>query len=77
VWLTGEAVSRRLVSSPLSLHYVLNLEYRKSGQFFCISRNCDGCFLTGFVSGTFLAQKHRDIAGLGSGQAGSGHGATG
>jgi hypothetical protein len=57
-------VIRRRVCRPLSPHFVLNLEYRKSQRFFCISWNCDGCFLSGFLSGTLLAQKHHNFAGL-------------
>ena len=49
---------------PLPTLKNLNLEYRKRRRFFCISRNCDGCFLRGFASGTFLARKRLDFAGL-------------
>jgi hypothetical protein len=55
---------------PLPTLKNLNLEYRKRRRFFCISRNCDGCFLSEFVSGTLLAQKHRNFAGLNIGSHG-------
>jgi hypothetical protein len=42
----------------------LNLKYRKRRRYFCISRNCDGCFLSEFLSGTLLAQKHHNFACL-------------